>query len=183
MPPAIARTPTTEQATMTCRLTLSRLAWRSRSWRSRSRAAVFEAWLFRLLMVVFSIKGTRTRRVRGDTSIGTGGAQPLFLFRRQRPSTAVHAVPGSARGSRRARRPYGGRGALGGPAPGATARSARRPRGGAAGRSWRPRPAAAGPGPARRGAARRPREDRHRGERPAAARRSVGRRARAGRRA
>src|SRR3954447_9515474 len=96
MPPAIARTPTTEQATMTCRLTLSRLAWRSRSCRSRSRAAVFEAWLFRLLMVVFSIKGTRTRRVRGDTSIGTGGAQVLFgsgdsdRARRSTPSQGVH---------------------------------------------------------------------------------------------
>ncbi|CAM5518435.1 hypothetical protein STENM223S_10674 [Streptomyces tendae] len=35
---------------MTCRVTLSRLAWRSRSSRRRSRAAVLAAWLFRLLM-------------------------------------------------------------------------------------------------------------------------------------
>lgn len=44
---------------MSCRLTFARLASRSRSARSRSRAADFDAWLFRLLMLVFSM-GTRT---------------------------------------------------------------------------------------------------------------------------
>lgn len=47
---------------MICRLVLARLASRSRSMRSRSRAAVFDAALFRLLMV-FS-QGTRTSRTR-----------------------------------------------------------------------------------------------------------------------
>ncbi|GAA2551741.1 hypothetical protein GCM10010423_60300 [Streptomyces levis] len=49
-----------EQATTICRLALARLASRSRSTRSRSRAAVFAAWLFRLLMVMFSVGDAHT---------------------------------------------------------------------------------------------------------------------------
>src|SRR5690606_4221768 len=68
-PPSIARTPPTEQATMICRLTFARFASRSRSARRRSRAAVFAAWLFRLLMLMFSMGG----RTRSPCADGSGG--------------------------------------------------------------------------------------------------------------
>src|SRR4051794_36105687 len=122
MPPASASTATTEPATMACRLTLARLASRSRSARSRSRAAVFAAWLFRLLMVVFSVGDAHRTWSCAGYVWGPAGAQPLFgaaraevrlglRLGRTRPGTADHAVPGSARGAARARWSYGGRGA------------------------------------------------------------------------
>src|SRR3954463_2756888 len=109
MPPAAASTATIEPATMACRLTLALLAWRSRSCRSRSRAAVFEAWLFRLLMSVFSMWDAHTSYA--GYVWGTGRAQVLCAVtvravrrtrcrsgeddraRRSTPSQGVHEDP------------------------------------------------------------------------------------------
>src|SRR4051812_42670145 len=119
MPPAIARTATTEPATMSCRLTFARLAWRSRSARSRSRAAVFAAALFRLLMLVISIWDAYTsyaEYVWGTwVCSGTWGVSDREedRARRSTPSQGVHQQPltGGGRAVRGTRQPADRRGA------------------------------------------------------------------------
>src|SRR5258708_26465611 len=102
MPPAIARTATREPATMACRLTLSRLAWRSRSRRSFSRAADLAAWLFRLLIVVISM-GDAHMPYAGYVG-GTAGAQRLWLRRISPPRRMLSLRRTWSRESDRARR-------------------------------------------------------------------------------
>src|SRR3712207_5314061 len=108
MPPATARTATIEPATTTCRLVFARLASRSRSTRSRSRAAVLAAWLFRLLMVVFSSggrahAGARTTK-EGDCGCSAEASDEDGRARRSTPSQGVRedpaarAVPAGSRG-------------------------------------------------------------------------------------
>src|SRR5690348_15368880 len=115
MPPAAARTRTTEPATMACRLALARLAWRSRSSRSRSRAADFEAWLFRLLMLVFSMWDAQmscaeyvwgTGRAQwGRPATGGGRSDQGDRARRSTPSQGVHEEPVADGGHGRAGAP------------------------------------------------------------------------------
>ncbi|CAM5233495.1 hypothetical protein STANM309S_06274 [Streptomyces tanashiensis] len=180
-----------EAATTTCRLTFSRLAWRSRSARRRSRAAVFAAWLFRLLMMMFSPGGRAHGRVRQDTcgglrvlrgAPGDPGCAGISLNERRR-STAATPSPGSARGS--GSRAHGGlprsRGRRAGGPPGPRGHAHRRDR-----EQQRPERRRAAAAPSSWASARSPRRSQaapHRADadvRAAAARRCPGRRGPAG---